>query len=114
MKLYKKSERKMNIYDFKKAMKAGGFEAKSIGEYRKWKELHDGRVSVRMTIYEISRGGVAEGYVLADVLDRVACQIILNKQEVLDWIKEHGYKTDKQFYMEDMGMSEELWNEWNK
>ena len=114
MKLLKKSERKMHRDRYAIAMKAGGMELKRVAEFKKWKELHDGRVSVSLTIHEITFHGQTQGYILTDSLERVATQIILNKQEIVEWLKEHGYKTDKDFYREDMGMSEETWEEWNK
>lgn len=34
-------------------------------------------------------------------------------KEITDFLKGKGYKTSKKFYMEDCGMPEETWNQWN-
>jgi hypothetical protein len=34
-------------------------------------------------------------------------------KELVKHYTEKGYKTDKKFYTEELGMSEEAWNEWN-
>ena len=114
MKLYKRADRIMRIGDFAKAMRATGVELKELQEYRRWKDLPDAKISVKLAIHEITHNGQKQGYVLEDTLGRVACQIILDKQEVLNWLKEHGYKKVKQWYLEDYGMDEETWEEWNK
>lgn len=114
MKLFKKSERKIRTADMINTWKVVGCHVKNLGEYKRWVELEDGKVSVSMTIYEAKAEGMPTGYFLSDSLGRVACQTVLDKQEIMNWLKEHGYKTDKEFYMEDMGMDEETWEEWNK
>lgn len=114
MKLYKKADRNTKTQDFLRIFKDTGFATQNIGEWKKWKELPDGRLSVSMTVYEIKKDDQVQGYILSDTLQRVACPITLDKQEVMDWLKEKGYKTAKEWYLQDYGMTEEAWEEWNK
>lgn len=113
MKLYKKSERLLKTAATLKSFRAIGFTTKHIGEWDRWKELEDGRIQVKIDIYEVVGNGMT-CYFASDTLGRVASAMITDLQEVMDWLKEHNYKPDKQWYMEDFGMSEELWNEWNE
>lgn len=113
MKLLKKSDRHMKSWDMVKAMKVVGGDGKDLGRWCKWKEVHDGRLQVKMDIFELVQPDGVKFYILSDSLDRVACPIVTDKNEVLSWLKEHGYKPEKQWYMEEAGMTEELWNEWN-
>ena len=113
MKLYKKSERLLKTAATLKSFRAIGFTTKHIGEYDRWKELENGRLQVKINVYEVVGNGMT-CYFCSDTLGRVASAMITDLQEVMDWLKEHGYKTDKQWHIEDCGMSEELWNEWNE
>ena len=36
-----------------------------------------------------------------------------NAKELTKFLTDKGYETSKKFYMEEFGMSEESWNEWN-
>ena len=113
MKLYKKADRKLNVANMLKAFKDCGFRSKHIGEWDKWKDLYDGgRLQVKIDVYEIKNEDVTS-YMIGDTLGRVAAPLVSDKEEVMDWLKEHGYKRDKQWYMEDYGMDESTWNYWN-
>lgn len=113
MKLYKKSERLFKTAATLKSFRAIGFTTKHIGEWDRWKEIENGRLQVKIDVYEVVGNGMT-CYFVSDTLGRVASAMVTDLQEVMDWLKEHGYKTDKQWYMEDCGMSEELWKEWNE
>ena len=111
MKLYKKSERTIKTEPMLSAYREGGFETTNIGTYCKWKELQDGRVQVKMTVYKVA--GAMTVYMMSDTLGRVAAPMTEDLDEVKAWLTEHGYKPEKQWYMEDYGMDEETWNAWN-
>ena len=116
MKLYKKSERIFKLHDVLKGASAIGYHTHRVGEYRRWKELPDGsRLSVKIDVFFIKNlaDPTIKGYVLGDTFGRLAAPIVPNKEEVMQWLKDHEYKTDKQFYMEDCGMTLETWNQWN-
>lgn len=114
MKLYKKSERHMNVYKTLAGFRKCGMTTAELGRWKKWKELRDGgRLSVRIDVFELRLNNQVQGYIVGDTLGKVAAPIVLDKQEVLDWLKEKGYKPEKQWEMEENGMTEELWNEWN-
>lgn len=114
MKLYKKSERHMRAESCLEGFRKFGMTTASIGRWKKWKELRDGgRVSVHIDVFELKDKNQVQGYLIGDTLGKVAAPIVLDKQEVLDWLKDKGYKTEKQWYLEDNGMDEETWDEWN-
>lgn len=112
MKAYKRSERVIKVTALLTAMKATGNTVKNIGEFCKWKELDNGKIQMKMEIYEINNGMTC--YIMKDTLGMLAAPVTENKQEVLDWLKGHGYKPIKDWYLEDYGMDEETWEEWNK
>lgn len=113
MKLLKKSERTINAKKALTTYKKIGFTVENLGEFRKWKELPDGRIAVKMTVYKVENEDCT-AYFLEDILGRFACEAVTDAKEVFDWLKEKGYKTDKEFYLNDYGMDEETWEEWNK
>ncbi len=115
MKMIKRSERTIKARHMIAGFKNFGGESKLIGEYSKWKELSDGsRLQVSYEIYSVS--GVANSqtfYFMSDVLGNVASVATYDLGEVLEWLKNHGYKTTHDWYIQDYGMSEEVWQEWN-
>ena len=118
MNLTKKADRILNASSAIKTYKRLGMTHKNLGEFCKWKDLRDGgRMQVKMIVHQMSGDkeliGAERIWFLEDSLGRVACQMQTDKAEVTNWLKEHGYKPVKQWYMEDYGMSEETWNEWN-
>lgn len=50
---------------------------------------------------------------MADTLGNIMCPLTPNKQDIMDWLRDKGYKTDKEFYIGN-GMSEDTWNAWNE
>lgn len=114
MELYKKAERTLKMSDMVKNLKAFGYQITNIGTYKKWKDLKDGsRLSVSITIRKGVDPAQNDFYLVEDTLGRVACPVVHSYNEVKEWLKEHGYKPEKAFYLEDYGMTEETWNEWN-
>ncbi len=113
MKLFKKAERVLKVNNAIAAFKGNGFTVKEVGTWCKWKDLGDyGLLQVKMDVYEV-KNDTMTFYIIGDSLDRVAAPVIENKKEIMDWLKEHGYKTEKKWYMEDYGMDESTWNYWN-
>ena len=113
MKLYKKAERILKVGAMLKTFKETGYKTRHIGEWDRWKELSDGgRLQVKIDVYEV-KNDMMTCYMLGDTLGRVAAQLTEDKADVMAWLQEHGYKTCKRWHIEEAGMSEELWNEWN-
>lgn len=113
MKLYKMSERTIKATPMLAAYRASGFKTTDMGRWCKWKELDYGRIQVKFDVYRVVNDMITV-YLMCDSLDRVAAPMTESKEEVLGWLKEHGYKPEKQWYIEDYGMDEETWEEWNK
>ena len=114
MELFKKSERIIKTSVLIKSMKANGAEFENLGEFMKWKELADGsRLSVSMTLYQV-KANSNKCYFFSDSLGRMASPMVVDRKEAVDWLKNHGYKTTHDFYIEDYGMSEETWKEWSE
>lgn len=113
MEIWKASERVVSGGVFRKAIREAGGIVKELGEFSKWANLvNGGRLQKTLTIYELGgRGG--KMYLVCDSLDRAVCEMQFDKKEVFEYLKEHGWKTTKNWYMEDCGMSEETWNIWN-
>ncbi len=113
MELIKMKDRNLRADDMLKAFRSMGSKTKSVGEYCKWKELRMGsRLQVKIEVFEVKNDNFC-AYMVVDSFRRVAAQLQPDKKEVLGWLKEHGYKPVKQWYLEDYGMTEETWNEWN-
>ena len=88
-------------------------KVREVGEFKKWKELWNGdRISVTITVYEI-KNELKTVYLLEDTLGRLCADLQENKAEVMEWLKDKGYKTAHKFYTEECGMSEETWKAWN-
>ena len=123
LQLLKRKERVLKVSTFLQTMRQMQAETKEIGEYTKWKELSDGsRLSVSVTVYKVTVdtrkfGGdkINVCYSMKDSLGFEMQKVLTEDlEEIKTWLKEKGYKTTKQFYLEDCGMNEETWEEWNK
>lgn len=123
LQLLKRKERHLKVSKFLQTMRQLKAETKEIGEYKKWKELSDGsRLSVSITVYSVKLNTEKYGvkntticYCMEDSLGMEMQNVLTeNLEEIKTWLKEKGYKTTKQFYLEDCCMSEETWEEWNK
>lgn len=112
MEIIKAKNRTMKIDEYAEAMKLIGWEVKQIAEYDRWKEVYGGQLQDQMNVYRIKTPETT-AYVLADGLYRMASTLTADKSEVMEWLKAHGYKKDKDWYIEDAGMTEELWQAWN-
>lgn len=113
MTLTKKSDRVLKTAAFIKAIRSVGGDVKNLGEFRRWKELSDGsRLSVSLTLYRVSANGKT-GYFFSDSLGRVACPLCPDLAEMKNFLHDKGYKTDRDFYIEDYGMTPEDYAAWN-
>lgn len=118
----KKSERILKAVAFNAGLKSVGADVEEIAEYSKWHELQNGeyagcRIQVKMFIVKADMskvsGGVV-GYYLKDGEGMIASDIVADINEIKYWLADHGYKTVHDWYIQDYGMSEETWKEWNK
>lgn len=111
--IFKKSERNLNATQMLSVFRQMNYQTKHIGEFDKWKEANGIKYQAKINVYQINMDDKI-AYVMADNFDRFMNPFTEDKKEIMNWLKEKGYKTDKQWYMEDCGMTEDLWNEWNK
>lgn len=121
MKYIKKSKRILKADAFNVGLKSVGGVVKEVAEYSKWHELQSGehiscRVQVKMLIVKVDMSKVngAVGYYLKDGIGMVASDIVTDINDIKCWLDNHGYKTIHDWYVQDYGMSEETWKEWNK
>ena len=114
MTLTKKADRVLPVRAFIACLRSNGMEIVNLGDFRKWKELRDGsRLSVKLTLYRASASNGKAAYFFSDSLDRIACAVNPNLEEMTAFLRDHGYKSDHDFYVEDYGMTEESYREWN-
>ena len=114
MVLIEKAKRTMKVQNYFNDLKTLGANIVNKGEYKKWKQLSDGRMSVTLTVYKVELNFQSvqdEFYVISDTLDKVAFNGKIEEKEIIKWLEEKGYKTEKEFYLSN-GMTEELYNEW--
>lgn len=117
MELIKKSERNVNVESALKTYRQIGADIKSKGRFMKWKDCPNGRMSVHLDVYIVSIDSdelKAHGqwYVLGDTLGRMAYSGQDNWTDIQNWLSSKGYKTEKDFYTQDYGMTEESYQEW--
>ena len=117
MELIKKSERNLKTQDVFNTWKALGATFENEGRFMKWKEVSNGRLAVKFDVYKVRIVNKdfnidTTSYIFSDTLDRIAFNGYASYGEICDWLKEHGYKSEKNFYIEEQRMSEESYNEW--
>lgn len=115
--LLKKSERTVRTQDAFNTWKALGVTFQNKGRFMKFKNVPNGRMSVKFDVYKVRIVDKkfnldSTFYIFSDTLDRIAFNGYVSWGEVCDWLKEHGYKTEKDFYVEEQGMSEEAYEAW--
>lgn len=114
MKLIEKAKRTIRTQDYFNNLKILGANIVNKDEYKKWKQLSDGKMSVTLTVYKVNFQSVQDGFfVISDTLGKVAFNDRIEEKEIIKWLEEKGYKTEKEFHLEN-GMSEELYDEWCK
>lgn len=116
MEYIKRKDRTLKASAFNAGMKAVNGTTRMIGEYAKWKDLDNGsRIQMKFDIIEVSvpNGPVNKAYYLRDGLGFMASIVCGDLKDVKQWLIDHGFKTIKDWYIEDNGMSEETWKIWN-
>ena len=120
MKYFKKSERIIKAMAFNAGIKSVGGVVKEVAEYSKWHELQNGinagsRIQLKMFVMKVdlSKANGSVGYYLKDGMGMVASDIVTDINDIKRWLADHSYKTIHDWYVQDCGMSEETWKEWN-
>lgn len=117
MEYIKRKDRVLKASGFNAGIKSVDGTVKTLGEYSKWHNLKNdmGRIQVKMDIIEvyIPSAEVKRAYYLKDELGYMASIVCGDLKEVKQWLTDHGFKTIKDWYIEDNGMSEETWKIWN-
>ena len=110
----KRSERFIKSANFTKPIRDNGGTVREVGEYAKWKNIDEygSKIQVSFTIVEM-KVNENKGYFLKDGLGMVASYPTQDVNELKDYLLEKGFKPIKDWYIQDCGMSEETWKEWN-
>jgi hypothetical protein len=114
MKLIEKAKRTMRTQGYFNTLKTLGAKITYKGTYKKWKELNNGRMTVSFTVYKVNLNFQSVQdvfFVISDTLGRVAFNEKIEEQEIIKWLEENGYKTEKEFLLSN-GMTEETYKEW--
>lgn len=114
MNYIKRSERFIKAANMFKTIRDAGGAVKEIAEYSKWRNLNEGsRIQVTLTIVKmVNMGNTA--YILKDNMGMLASFPTTDLQELKSFLTEKGFKPIKDWYIQDCGMTEDTWNEWNK
>lgn len=120
MKYIKRSERILKAAALNAGLKSAGGVVREVAEYSKWHELQSGinagsRVQIKMFIMkaDLSKVSGVIGYYLKDDMGMIASDLVTDINDIKHWLADHGYKTIHDWYVQDCGMSEETWHEWN-
>ena len=114
MNYIKRSERFIKASTMFKTIKDAGGNTKEIAEYSKWHNLNEGsRIQVTLIIVKMTNMGNT-AYILKDNTGMLASFPTQDLNELKVFLTDKGFKPIKQWYLEDCGMSEETWNEWNQ
>lgn len=109
----KRSERFINAANFTKPIKDNGGTVREVGEYAKWKTVcEDSKVQVTFIILEMKVNNNT-GYILKDNFGMIASYPTQDVNELKNFLNEKGFKPIKDWYIQECGMSEETWKEWN-
>lgn len=104
----------MNLGKTINTFKKSGFDCKIVLELHKMVDVTMGRIEKKLTFLETKKDTSKSYMVFWDGMNKV---IAMADGESFEELKNHylskGYKKDKQFYTEELGMSEETWKEWN-
>lgn len=116
MKFFKFNERVMSHTKMAKVFKEQGIIVGTHGEYTRWINLqHGSKISEQLTIksYDARPIGGCLCYVLVDNWGKWASDLT-TLEEIKTFLKDNGFKTTHDWCVQDNGMSEETWQEWNK
>ena len=112
MKYIKRNERYMKAAAMFKMIVDNGGTVKDVAEYSKWHNLPNGRIQVTLKIMKME-ANVNTGYILEDNLGMIASYAEQDLNEIKSFLANNGFKPIKDWYIQDCGMSEETWKEWN-
>ena len=112
MKYIKRNERFMKASAMFKVITDNGGFVNEVAEYSKWHELPNGRIQVTLKLMKIQANNNA-GYILEDNMGMLASYAISDLGEMKKFLVDHGFKPIKDWYIQDCGMSDETWKEWN-
>ena len=120
MNYIKGSERLVKAAALNAGLKTAGGVVREVAEYSRWHELQNGinagsKVQIKMFIMKVDLSKVSGfiGYYLKDGMGMVASDSVTDINDIKCWLADHGYKTVHDWYVQDYGMSEETWREWN-
>ena len=87
MKLWKNEDWKLEGATMRKASREIGYSIKELGTWCRWGTLISGdRLQQKLTLWELKNEKVIY-YMICDGLDRVACPVVEDKAEVLEYFK---------------------------
>ena len=104
---------KINEGMYIKSSKEAGMNVKSFPQLHKMVKKRNYNIEHTYNIYEVSSElGKKMAIAFRCGLNCIQYQAD-NAKELTKFLTDKGYETSKKFYMEEFGMSEESWNEWN-
>lgn len=114
MKYIKRNERFIKASTMFKTIADNGGSTKEIAEYSKWHNINEvSRIQVTLRIIKMEANGNI-GYILEDNLGMLASYPTQDLTEMKGFLLNHGFKPIKDWYIQDCGMSDETWKEWNR
>ena len=111
MRIVKKSERKLDMATYLSVMRKVGYATQKIGAWTKWQETASGQVQLKKTIYKVWND-TAKAYIGEDNLGKVFFDAEPSYEEVISWLTEHGYQTERDFYLNELGMDADAYAAW--
>lgn len=104
---------KINEGMYIKSSKEAGMNIKSFPQLHRMVKKNNYSIEYTYNIYEVSNeSGKKMAIAFLHGLNCIQYQAD-NAKELTKFLADKGYKTSKKFYMQELGMSEESWNEWN-
>ena len=100
MKMIKRSER-IDCKELLKAIVKLGGKVEKINRYEKWVDVYAGRLLDNMDLYKMTMRDGKITWVLVDVLGRFACDIQLDKAEIIEWLSKNGWTVKVEQYDDD-------------
>lgn len=113
MQYIKRADRFIKAASFTKPIRDNGGRIREVAEYAKWHRIDEyNKVQVGFIILEMTVGE-NRGYILKDNFGMVASYPTQDLGEIKEFLTQKGFKPIKDWYLQDCGMPEETWREWN-
>lgn len=113
MQYIKRSDRFIKTTAFTKPIRDNGGKVREVAEYAKWHNIDEcSKVQVGFIILEIAVNG-NKAYILKDSFGMMASYPTQDLTEMKVFLIGKGFKPIKDWYIQECGMSEETWKEWN-